>query len=55
MGTNFWDYMDEELISLGSLRGDGLEAESVRDLAAELAARLADALDELRALEEEME
>lgn len=42
----FWDYTDEELISLAELQTKGMEQEELRELILELSARLEDALDE---------
>lgn len=44
MSNKFWDYFDSELISIAS-QVQHMEAEEVRELCLELAARLEDAID----------
>jgi len=46
LSGEFWDYTDEQLISIAEIQTRHMEHEELRQLVLELAIRLEDALDE---------
>ena len=46
LSGEFWDYTDEQLISIAEIQTRHMEHEELRQLVLELATRLADGLDE---------